>query len=160
MKTTHTFEKSFGPAASFTGTVIFVAGLLATFYSLTALVLIVIGAFLAFTNTSTTIDDEKKMIRFSNNMFGFIKTGKWISLNKDMKLGVKQEKTLYRTYSRSNQTMDIKTQHKKIYLFDENNKPIVPLRMLRSAENKDVIINQLCEKLGIQRLAGTKQNNS
>lgn len=153
MKTTHTFEKSFGPAASFTGVVIFAAGLLATYYSLTALVLVVIGAFLGFTNTSTTVDSQNKRVRFTNNIFGIIRIGKWIPLHENMKIGVKQEKNIYRTYSRSNQTIDIKMLQKKIYLFDENSKPLVPIITLKDDENSKVMTDKFCDELGLTGLA-------
>jgi hypothetical protein len=44
MKETFKFEKSFGPVASFSGYVILVVGLVAIYFSLTGLILIIIGA--------------------------------------------------------------------------------------------------------------------
>jgi len=153
MKTTHTFEKAFGPAASFTGIVIFIAGLLAMFYSLNAIALVLVGAFMAFTNTSTTIDHEKKKVRFSNNIFGMIKIGKWMSLRDDMQIGTKQESNVYRTYSRSNQTIDLKVVYKKIYLFDRNRNPIFPIKQIKEKENVDEAIMEICKVLGVTRMS-------
>jgi hypothetical protein len=149
MKTTYTFEKSFGPAASFAGILIFIAGIITAFYSLTSLALVIIGAFIGFTNTSTTIDSQNKRVRFTNNIFGIIRIGKWIPLHKNMKIEPKQEKNLYRTYSRSNQTLDIKTLHKKLYLLDKNSKPLFPVRELKDNENTRVVIDELYKELGI-----------
>jgi hypothetical protein len=57
---------------------------------LSGLILIIIGAFIGFTTSSTLVDFDKKRIKFSNNLFGIITTGKWTYINSDMKFGIKK----------------------------------------------------------------------
>lgn len=109
------FEKSFGPVASFSGILIFFAGLAAIFYSLTGIVMILLGAFIGFTYSSTYIDYENRRVMFSNNLFGIIKIGKWTSINDEMRIGVSSANRVYRTYSSSNRTLDTGKGQKSIF---------------------------------------------
>ena len=102
MKETFKFDKAFGPVASFSGYVILIAGLIATYFSLTGLILVLFGAFVGLTNYCTTIDYANRKAKFSNNIFGFIKIGKWLDITESMRIGIKKSNTTYRTYSRSN----------------------------------------------------------
>ena len=83
-------EIAFGPFGSSTGFFIMIGGIIATFYSLIGPVIVIIGAFAAFTSTSTRIDTDKKRIKLSNNLFGIIPVGKWIEIKPGMKLGLKK----------------------------------------------------------------------
>lgn len=152
MKKTYKFDKSFGPVASFSGIVIFIAGLIATYFSLTGLILVILGAFIGFTNSSTTIDTENKMIRFSNNILGIIKTGNWINVDKDMQVGIKRDNKVYRTYSRSNRTLDLKVHETKLYLFDKNEKPILPIMRIQKKKDINDEIDKISSILEISRL--------
>ena len=90
MITKNKLDKSFGPVGSSAGIFMFIVGLVATYNSLTGLILVFIGAFVAFTTTSTLIDFDKKRIKFSNNFFGIIAIGQWIDLKPEMKIGLKK----------------------------------------------------------------------
>ena len=84
-------EKSFGPIGSAAGMFMFIAGLVTTcFISLIGLILVLIGAFVGFTTTSTLIDLKNNKIKLSNNLFGIIKIGKWIDIKSNMKIGIKK----------------------------------------------------------------------
>ena len=152
MKSTYKFDKSFGPVASFSGILIFIVGLIATYFSLTGLILVVLGAFIGFTNSSTTIDAKNKRIRFSNNIFGIIKTGKWINVDMDMQVGIKRDNKVYRTYSKSNRTLDIEVHDTKLYLFDKNDKPILPIMKIQNKKNNNDEIDKISSELEISRL--------
>jgi hypothetical protein len=152
MRQTHRFDKSFGPVASFSGILIFIAGLIATYFGLTGLILVVLGAFIGFTDSSTTIDFENRRVRFTNNIFGIIKIGKWINLAKKMQVGIKRDNKVYRTYSRSNRTLDLKVHNKVLYLFDKNGNPLIPIRKLLKNENSNNEIEKISSKLEISRL--------
>ena len=152
MRKRYKFDKSFGPVASFSGIVIFIAGLIATYFSLTGLILVIIGAFIGFTNSSTTIDIENKMIRFSNNIFGIIKTGTWINVDKDMSVGIKHDKKVYRTYSRSNRILDLKVHNTILYLFDKNGNQMLPIMKILKNGNLNDEIEKISSELEISRL--------
>jgi hypothetical protein len=149
MKETYKFEKAFGPVASFSGILIFLAGLVATYFSLTGLVLVFLGAFIGFTNSSTTIDFANRKVKFSNNIFGFIKTGKWFALTESMKIGLKKSNKIYRTYSRSNRILDIANKGTKIYLFDLHGVPIMPLKSIDNSDNMGSELENISNKLGL-----------
>ena len=88
--TTYQLDKSFGPVGSSAGTFVFIAGIISLYFSFAGLVLILLGAFVGFSSSSTTLDFENRRIRFSNDYFGFMKSGKWISFEPEMKIGIRQ----------------------------------------------------------------------
>jgi len=152
MKETHQFEKAFGPGVSFAGKTLFVVGLILLFYSSTGLILLLLGAFLGFTNTCTTIDFDKRSVKHSNNLFGLIKTGKWMNINDEMKTAICKSKHIYRTNSQSNKTADVETESTLICLFDSDGKKIMPLKKVLNIEKQETELNELTEKLGISVL--------
>lgn len=152
MSLTYKFDKSFGPVASFSGILIFVAGLIATYFALSGLILVFFGAFIGFTNSSTTIDTNNKKVRFSNNIFGIIKIGKWIRIDKDMQIETKRENEVYRTYSMSNRSLDLKVDNTIMYLFDKKGNPMLPIMRLQKDENPQEKMDEICRELEISRL--------
>ncbi len=152
MSLTHKFDKSFGPVASFSGTLIFVAGLITTFFALSGLILVFFGAFIGFTNSSTTIDTENKKVRFTENIFGIIKSGKWLKVDQDMQIGTRQESSAYRTYSMSNRSIDLRVDNTIMYLFDQKGNPLIPIMQLKKGENPQEKMDEICRELEISRL--------
>jgi hypothetical protein len=149
MKETFKFEKAFGPVASFSGYVILIAGLIASYFSLTGLILVLFGALIGLTNSCTTIDYANRKAKFSNNIFGFIKIGKWLDITDGMSIGIKKLNMTYRTYSRSNRILDIATKQIKIYLFDLHGNPIMPLKTIDTVDNPGKELEDLNKKLGL-----------
>ena len=152
MRNRYKFDKSLVPVASFSGILIFIAGLIATYFSLTGLILVLLGAFIGFTNSSTTIDAKNKKVRFSNNIFGIIKTGKWIDVDKDMQVGIKQDNKVYRTYSRSNRALDLKVHNTILYLFDNKGNPMLPIMKIQKNKNPHDEMDKIGRELEISRL--------
>jgi hypothetical protein len=153
---TYRFEKSFGPAASAAGMLLILAGVIVSFFYITGLVLVILGAFTAFTDSSTTIDPEKKKMRFSNNIFGLIPIGSWVSVTPGMKLSVINESRIYRTYSRSNQQIDVKSRGEYIYLHDQRGKIMIPVKKIVSGDNQQEEINKLCTAFEIEPVHSDK----
>jgi hypothetical protein len=149
MKRSFRFDKSFGPVASFSGIIIFIVGLIVTYHEFSGIILIVFGSFIGFTNSSTTIDPVKKRVRYSNNIFGIIKIGKWLKVEKDMRVAIKQVKKVYRTYSRGNRILDLKGNAEIIYLLDKQGDIIIPIAKIKSGENKDEEVDKICNELEI-----------
>lgn len=149
MITKNKLDKSFGPAGTSAGIFMFIAGIVVTFYSFTGLILVFIGAFVGFTSTSTMIDNDKKRIKFSNNLFGFIKTGQWIDIKPEMKLGLKKSNRVYRAYSRSNRTLDIDSKDIRLILYGADNKQIMPIRKFDSLDIAKVELKKSGNQLGL-----------
>ena len=157
MKTENRINKIFGPVGSYAGILIFFAGLIATiFFSngkpqgiIVGVIGTITGAFVGFSNSSVFIDRKQKRVRFSNNIFGIIHTGKWIPIESGMKISMKFSKTISRSYSRSNRILDIPTNQYSVILLDSNEKAMFPLFMSDTKENAKVNMVLIAEYLEI-----------
>lgn len=152
MKKNHILEKSFGPIGSSAGILLFFVGLFATYNSLYASVLILIGAFLGFSTQSTRIDVERKRMKYSSNLFGFIATGRWIAVEPNMKFDVKKSKKNWRGYSRGNRSLDIEQVDLRIILCDSTGKEIIPVKNAFSEEKARQEIEELYKLLEIRMI--------
>ncbi len=152
MKTTNKLDKPFGPAGVSAGIVLLVVGIFTVYNSLFSIILIVIGAFAGLTSTSTTIDFNKNRVKFSNNLFGIIHLGKWIKLDPKMKIGIKKSKQVWRTSSWSNRTLDIKKEDFRIFLYDFDEKQILPIMKSNSQIEARAELAKLTKKLGLKQI--------
>ena len=151
MITQNKLDKSFGPVGTTAGIVIFVVGVITTFSSFYGIILIVLGAFVGFTSTSTFIDYEHKRIKFSNNIFGIISTGKWIPIVSSMKIGIEESNVTWSAFSRGNRSLDIEQKDFRIVLFDADNREILTLMKTYTKETAEVEKEKICNQLGITR---------
>ena len=142
-------DRTFGPFGSSTGFFLIFGGIATTFFSLFGIILILIGAFAAFTTTSTFIDPEKRKIKFSNNLFGIIRVGKWIDIKDDMKLGLKKSHKGYVGYIRGTQPMDIHLNDIRIVLFDSGNTQVMQVKKCSSREAAESEMKKLQAVLGL-----------
>ncbi len=142
-------DKAFGPVGSSTGMFMFVGGIVATYYSLIGIILIILGAFVWFTSTSTLLDTDNRKLKFLNNIFGIIPTGKWIDIKSGMKLGLKKSHTGYRTYSRSNRTLDIHINDIRIVLFNDRKKQIMQIAKFNSLDSAKIKLEEYRKLLNL-----------
>jgi len=149
MITNNKLDKSFGPVGTTAGIVIFVVGIITIFSSIYGLILIVLGAFVGFTSTSTFIDFEQKRIKFSNNIFGFITTGKWIPVVASMKIGIEESNVTWSAFSRGNRSLDIEQKDFRIVLYDADNREMLTLMKTDSMETAKVEMEKLSTQLGL-----------
>ena len=59
--------------------------------------LVIVGAFVGFSSSSTFIDFDQKRVKFSNNIFGLIRTGKWMAIEPNMKIGLNISNQVWNT---------------------------------------------------------------
>lgn len=144
------FEKTFGPFGSSTGFFMMIGGIATVYFSFIGLLIAFAGAFVAFTTTSTYIDEDTKRIRYSTDLFGLIPTGKWISLNPDMKVGLKKSHRGYQAYIMGTQPVSIHNNDVRIYLFDSANKPILPVKKFDSLKSAKSELDNLGTLLGLE----------
>jgi hypothetical protein len=149
MKKNNRLDNSFGPVGTTAGIFMFFAGLIITYYSFFGLILAIAGAFVGFSSTSTIIDYDKRRIKFSNNLFGILKVGKWISIEPNMKIGIKKSSRVWRAYSRSNQTLDIVSKDFRITLYDSNNEQIMPIKKANTLDSAKAELEILGNQLGL-----------
>ena len=143
-------DRTFGPFGTSTGFFIFLGGIIATFYSIYGLIIAFVGAFAAFTSTSTYIDTEMKRIRNTDNLFGIIPVGKWIAIKPDMKLGLKKAHKGYQAYIMGTQPIGIHHNDIRIYLYDSGNKQIMPIKKFDSYESSKNELGVLSSLLGLE----------
>jgi hypothetical protein len=145
-------DKPFGPFGGSTGFFLLLGGLAATWFSPYGLILAAIGAFAAFTTTSTFIDIDNKRIKFSNDLFGIISTGKWIDIKPGMKLGIKRVHRGFQAYTRANQPVGIHNVDFRIILYEAGNDEIMQVKKFSDRESAFNGINELCTFLNISRV--------
>lgn len=143
-------DRTFGPFGSSTGLFLLLGGIITTYFSILGIIFIIVGAFAAFTSTSTIIDTDNKKIKYSDNLFGIIPVGKWISIKPDMKLGLSKSHRGFVGYIRGTQPFDIHYNDIRIILYDSSNKKILTVKKFDSYEaSKNDLVN-LSSVLGLK----------
>ena len=92
------------------------------------IVISIIGSFLLFSYSGVEIDTEKKKIKQYNKLFGFIKTGKWESVEKYVGVTLVRLKETQNVFSRSNRQTSIHKIVYKIYLVNQTKKPQLAIK--------------------------------
>ncbi|MBN1181083.1 MAG: hypothetical protein JXB49_02270 [Bacteroidales bacterium] len=142
-------DKPFGPAGSFAGILIFIVGLIITLYELSGLILITVGAFIGFTSTSVKIDLTKKRVKLSNNLFGILPVGQWIAVSPEMKIGIIRSNKVWRTYSRSNRSTDLRNNDIVVVLYNAIGEKIMYLKKTPSLNSAKQYVDNLTDQLGV-----------
>ena len=150
MQIINKINNSFGPVGSFAGIFIAMVGIAVSFYSLTAILLIIFGLFVGFSSTKTCINTEDKKIRFCYSPFGIFNFGKWTKIDPGMKLGITKYNAIYRTYSRSNRILDLKSNDFLINLYGSDNKPFLPLKRIGNIESAKKEMEGLSKLLNLE----------
>ena len=143
---------TFGPFGTSTGLFLFLGGVAATYFSPLGLILLLFGAFIWLTTTSTFIDIENKRVKFSNDLFGIIPVGKWVEIKPGMKLGLKKIHRGYRAYTRGTQPADIHLSDIRIFLFSPDKIEIGPVKKFDSSENAKMELSDLSRILGLETI--------
>ena len=149
MTSRNKLDKIFGPVGSSTGLILFLAGFMICYFSLTGLIFVIIGAFIGFTTTSTFIDFDRKRLRFSNNLFGIFPIGQWINIQPDMKIGIKKSNKVWRAYSQSNRSLDIANKDYRLILYDSKGGEIMPIQKSVTIDSAKSYLDDYCKQLGI-----------
>lgn len=145
-------DKSFGSVGTSAGIFLVFMGIILSCFYPSALVLIIIGGFVGFTSTSTLIDYNVKKVKFSNNIFGLIPTGKWVEVDSMMKIGIRESKLTYRAFSRGNRALDIDQNDFRLVLFDSQNREVMPLKKFTTLEVAKMELDPLAKQLGVATL--------
>ncbi|MEI7526227.1 MAG: hypothetical protein WCJ95_17915 [Mariniphaga sp.] len=149
MITNNRLDRSFGTVGSSAGVFVFIAGVILTCLYLSAFILVLIGAFVGFTTSSAMIDYGNKRVKFSNNIFGLIRIGKWMPLEPTMKIGIRELNQTYRSYSRGNQALDVTQNDFRLILYDSANKEIMPIKKTESLDAAKIELEIECKRLGL-----------
>ena len=150
MKIVNVISKTFGPAGSFAGIVIALAGLALAFYSLVAVILVIFGLLVGFSAVKPVIDTLKHRIKHYNSYLGFINIGKWKKIDPGMKLMITRDNKTYRSYSISNRPLDI-NQAGFIILLQGPDNTIIPVKRSPDKETAEKEADKLSKILNIDR---------
>ncbi|MDD4148458.1 MAG: hypothetical protein PHE33_00350 [Bacteroidales bacterium] len=142
-------DKTFGPIGSFAGVVILLLGIYSCFYSWIGVTTVIVGCFLAFTNTSTQIDFANKRTKFTNNLFGIFKVGYWTEIKPEMRLEVTKTTRSKLAFSQVDDSQTQSVKDFRIMLLNEKNIPIMALKKFDKIDDAKVELIQFAEKLNI-----------
>lgn len=145
-------DKSFGPVGSFSGIIVFIGGLGTIWLSLFSLILILIGAFVGFSYSSVEIDFDQKRVRFLNNLFGIIKSGQWINVKPDMKIGISKSNKAWRSYSGGNRILDVPSVDYRLILYNASGKKLMPLKKFGDLITAKEELELICRQLGTGKM--------
>jgi hypothetical protein len=112
----------FGPSANFAGYVLIFAGIIALSYSLVSLVLIIPGAFMAFTYNGTILDFEQKRVKPYTSLFGIIRIGNWIEVKQFTGFSITKVTNKYSAYSRANVMFSMDISDIRLMLLNKDGK--------------------------------------
>jgi hypothetical protein len=135
--------KFFGPVQVYMGYTFIVLGLTCSIYSLTILLLVIPGAFLAFTFTGTIIDFENKKVRPYTNLFGIFRTGKWIAVSRFSGFKIIKSNRRYTSYSRGNVQLDMNFSDISLLLINRNGREKVILKRYKSFQESRADMEEL-----------------
>lgn len=145
-------DKSFGPVGSFSGIIVFIGGLGTIWFSSFALILILVGAFVGFSYSSVEIDFARKRVRFLNIFFGIIKSGQWVNVKPDMKIGIRKSNKAWRSYSGGNRILDVPSEDFRLLLFNAVGKMMMPLKKVGDLNTARKELDKTCERLEISKM--------
>jgi hypothetical protein len=143
-------DKSFGPVGSFAGIIVFLVGLGSLYFSWFSIILVLFGAFVGFTYSSTEIDFDRKRIRFVNNLFGVIKLGQWMNIKPGMKIGIAKSRKIWKTYSGGNRELDITNEDYRLVLYNSSGKKIMPVKKSDNMNSAKMELETICRQLEIK----------
>jgi hypothetical protein len=149
MMVNNKLDKSFGPVGALSGLILFVVGIVMTCFYFSGLVLVLLGAFIGFTSTSTLLDFENKRVKFTNNLFGILRIGKWVGVEANMKIGIKDSNITWQSYSRGNRALENNTRDFRIVLTDSGEKEIMEIKKAMSFEAAKSDCETLANQLGL-----------
>ena len=152
-------DKVFGPSGTFAGYILMLTGAISFFVMenpVSSLVPVLIGAFVAFSTTGTQLDLDLKKVRSYTAYFGFFKSGKWQSLDLYDQIQIAEPVIHYRTYSRSNRSLDIYKKDYRIMLLGDHLRMRIPLQKFKSYEQADMEAEKVSTLLNIRYIKSEK----
>jgi hypothetical protein len=144
---------SFGPFESFAAKLVFISGCAAVWFSFSAIVLILGGAFFGFTYFCTAIDIEKLRVRSGDVLFGIFSTGRWIDIKPDMTVGVIKWGKEWRILSWTNRRVSVPENDFLVVLFTPNGKKLLTLNKKQSLELANDELFNLSDLLNLRRIS-------
>jgi len=152
----HKIDKLLGPSGTFAGFSLVIFGIIGLYFSLTiiGLILIVAGAFMAFTYEGTIIDFNSGKIKSYTNLFGLFKIGKWYSINSFHKFRIYKSNRTYTSYSRANVELNLKNSDIRLVLLNDDGSLKITINKYSSFEEARKEMTELIKDL---QMTGLKE---
>lgn len=147
MKEDYRIGKLFGQTAVYAGYSLIVFGVIIVYFSLTGLILIFAGLFMALTCEGTIIDFDKRRLKSYTSLFGLIKTGKWYSVDHFARFSIYSSKRSSTTYSRGNVPLTLKSQDIRLALISKDGSKKIVINKYSSFEAARREMNELIKDL-------------
>jgi len=126
MKISNRISLTFGPAGSFSGYILLIVGIV-TLNTWAGILLVLIGAFFAFSFSGTTIEKGQNRYRQFTQLFGLFKVGDWEDLTPYKELTILKNDTSFKVFSRGNRAIDSKANNYLIYMIGNDIRFKVPI---------------------------------
>ncbi len=152
----HKIDKLLGPSGTFAGYSLLIFGIIGLYlsYTITGLILIVGGLFMAFTYEGTIIDYTIKKIKSYSCLFGLFKIGKWHSINSFNKFRIYKSNRTYTSYSRANVQLNLKDSDIRLVLLNEDGSLKITINKYGSFEEAR---NEMAELIKDLQMTGLKE---
>ncbi len=137
-------EKTFsGPLVVLGITFLIIAvALVITHHYIFGVLSFIVAGFILFTYSGTEIEVEKRMIKPYYMVFGFLKRGRWETLENYRGLTLVPMQKVFSTYSRSNRINSNVKNDFRVYLVNQAKKPAFPIK---SCKTRDEAQNSMDE---------------
>lgn len=150
--TDHKIDKILGPSGIFAGYSLMIFGAVWTYSNPAGLIFIVAGMFMAFSFDGTVIDFESRRIKSYSCLFGFIKVGKWHSINHFKKFIIYRSRRSFTSYSRANVPLTLGSTDIRLALLNESGTLKVTINKYDSFEAARKSMADLIRDLKIPQL--------
>ena len=116
-------DRSFGKVGFGSGLILIVAGIVSVIATPFTSILILLGAFVAFSHSGVQIDTRKRRIRLYQNICGIYKTGKWVSIERYEGLTVSPYNRITQMRSFSNRVSTLEEHDYRVFILNKSIKP-------------------------------------
>ncbi len=152
MKTDNKIDRLFGPSGTFAGYSLIFFGVITTYFSLTGLILVIAGAFMAFTYEGTLIDFDSGRIKPYTSIFGVYKNGKWYNAQEFSKFYIFRSRRSSTMHSRGNVPLTIKSSDIRLALLKGDGSQKIIINKYDSFEAARTEMSDLIRELKLTRL--------
>ena len=135
-------DRSFGKVGFVSGLILIIAGLVSIKSGFT-IILVFLGAFIAFSHSGVQIDTIKKRIRLYQNIFGVFKTGKWQPIKKFHGVTYSPFNRITQMASLSNQHTTLEEHDYRIFILNKKIKPVYPIKRCKTKDEAQAQLDEL-----------------
>jgi hypothetical protein len=153
MRINNKLDHLFGSSGTFAGYTILAVGVLTLVSSIGfegSIILIVIGAFVALTQTGTLIDTKTKKVQMYTRLFGLFRMGSWYPLDTFSSLTITKSVKRQRTYSRSNRQLITSQKDYRVTLIGKDPTFKLPVKKTKTLDDAKAELETLSQKLEIK----------